>query len=106
MWEYAADESLPMTDLKTCNDITDGSSEVFVSPEWVKSQIEAEAITVLDARGANGYAAGHLSTAVHAAWQSFTLGCPGTTCGVLSPADNMKAVFASLGVSPKVPVVV
>lgn len=87
-----------------CDDIAAGSSAVFVSPAYLKTNMGS--VTVLDARGQKDYDGGHLLTAARVAWQSFTAGCPGTTCGVLNTTTHMKAQFAALGVSPAKSVVV
>merc|ERR1719253_516233 len=102
MWEWAADNSKEMATTFACTDYT--VSTVFKSPAWLQANLAS--VTVLDARGATAYEGGHLASAANAVWQTFTMGCPGTTCGVLNTPQFIKEKFMALGVRPTKDVVI
>lgn len=84
--------------------VDNATSTIFVSSTWLNTNLAN--VTVLDARGKGDYEKGHLSGVARAAWQSFTAGCPGTTCGVLNTSSFMRETFLQMGVSPAKTVVI
>lgn len=73
-----------------------------VSAEWLQGQMENQDLLILDARGANDYAAGHIPGSINTPWQQFAqMGDePGTeNWGVLLTEEELSERLSEIGIT-------
>lgn len=100
--------SEPTASEDTAPVVESARADYFVSVNDVASA--PESFVILDARGADAYAAGHVPGAINAPWQPFAsvgAGAPGDPdWGTLLPAAEIGAVLGKLGVDTSKTIVV
>ncbi|OIJ20871.1 sulfurtransferase [Anaerobacillus alkalidiazotrophicus] len=85
------------------------NNELLVSVEWLKENVNSEGILILDARGEEEYAKGHIPGSMPVSWQQFSKmdGGPGEVdWGVVLDAPQLSERLSTIGVSSDKTIVV
>ncbi|WP_461204842.1 sulfurtransferase [Clostridium sp. DL1XJH146] len=80
---------------------TYADTSYLVDADWLKENLENDEVLILDARGDEAYAKGHIPGSISVSWQGFAKmdGAPGDTdWGTVLDAETLSEKLASIGV--------
>lgn len=92
------DNKVTAPDISSAYDYADNS--YVADPDWLADNLDQPDLLILDARGEEPYATGHIPGAIPVAWQQFAdmseFGAPGF--GVLGSVEQISEQLAAIGV--------